>query len=254
MKYTLLGFSQDKLLELTGTLLTSGKEKDPKTNQWRHCKIEKTITLDIFDIHLMRYCIDFRDTGKMVKITHEGKDYFWINYASIIKELPLLFQRPIEVKNQRSKEKQKIAEHFRHLVTVGVLEVHLEKNEQGTFSCYRFNEDILNSLRPSHIKSLHKQLPAIIYLMQNKRNHLTKIGCTKKHPVIRERTLQSEEPEISLLLSFPGNFQVERTLHKLFESQRKRGEWFDLSQKDIQHIKEFAYTNSNDNNEVTIYE
>lgn len=71
-----------------------------------------------------------------------------------------------------------------------------------------------------------------IYLMRNNRNGLTKIGQSLK-PKHRERTLQSEEPEISLLKSWPGLVGTEKQLHERFEACRVRGEWFNLNETQI---------------------
>jgi hypothetical protein len=75
-----------------------------------------------------------------------------------------------------------------------------------------------------------------VYLMYNKRSNLIKIGQSVK-PSFREKTLQSEEPEILLLCTWEAPKMVERELHSEFRSQRKRGEWFDLSFKDLEKIK-----------------
>lgn len=64
--------------------------------------------------------------------------------------------------------------------------------------------------------------------MQNMRNRLVKIGFSKK-PRLREKTLQSEEPEIQLIDVVIGTKSMERDLHSYFERHRVRGEWFDFS-------------------------
>lgn len=78
-----------------------------------------------------------------------------------------------------------------------------------------------------------------IYLMANSRNRYTKIGFTMNKPEFRERTLQSEEPEISLKCWFKGLPEDEIQLHRLFQHKRMRGEWFDLSKEDIDVIKSY---------------
>ena len=75
-----------------------------------------------------------------------------------------------------------------------------------------------------------------VYLMYNTRNDLIKIGQSK-HPNSREKTLQSEEPEIVLLAMWQAPKSVEKELHKKFSSKRKRGEWFHLSFNDLEKIK-----------------
>jgi len=78
-----------------------------------------------------------------------------------------------------------------------------------------------------------------IYLMKNNRNGYTKIGFTKNNPKFRERTLQSEEPEINLILSYKGNLQDEENLHNQFDKKCIRGEWFDLNEEDFKEIADY---------------
>jgi hypothetical protein len=76
-----------------------------------------------------------------------------------------------------------------------------------------------------------------IYLMKNTRNGYTKIGISK-NPKHREKTLQSEEPEIDLIWKkeIPNAIGREIELHKKYSDKRIRGEWFDLTEQDIQNI------------------
>lgn len=78
-----------------------------------------------------------------------------------------------------------------------------------------------------------------VYLMKNELNGRIKIGRTKGEPVYRERTLQSQEPEVNLIFhrEVLRMNETERYLHKMFESKRFRGEWFELSEGDIEKAK-----------------
>jgi predicted GIY-YIG superfamily endonuclease len=78
---------------------------------------------------------------------------------------------------------------------------------------------------------------AFVYLMKNTRNGYTKIGISK-NPKHREKTLQSEEPEIDLIWKkeIPNAIGREIELHKKYSDKRIRGEWFDLTEQDIQNI------------------
>ncbi|WP_161487070.1 hypothetical protein [Clostridium magnum] len=53
MKFTILGYNQAKLVELG---------------------------LDVIDAALLRYFVDFKDSGTMVKETIEGELYYWLHY------------------------------------------------------------------------------------------------------------------------------------------------------------------------------
>lgn len=77
------------------------------------------------------------------------------------------------------------------------------------------------------------------YLMLDSNTSLTKIGRSK-NPRVREMTLQSEKPHISLFAICHKD--VEKKLHSLYDSQRVRGEWFDLSKTEVEHIiKEYGF-------------
>lgn len=80
-----------------------------------------------------------------------------------------------------------------------------------------------------------------VYLMYDERTALIKIGYSIK-PKYRERTLQSDNPLITLLATFPGHRSDETYLHNHFRHFRKRGEWFDLSERDIRFIEKRMYS------------
>ena len=71
------------------------------------------------------------------------------------------------------------------------------------------------------------------YLMKNKRNSLYKIGKSK-NPKHREKTLQSQEPEISIVKIW--NKDIERDLHIKYDEYRVRGEWFKLNKIQVKYI------------------
>lgn len=79
------------------------------------------------------------------------------------------------------------------------------------------------------------------YLMVDSNTGLTKIGFSV-NPKKREVTLQSEKPTISLLKICDNN--VEHELHVKYATKRVRGEWFRLSNKDIDDIvSQYGFAN-----------
>ena len=74
-----------------------------------------------------------------------------------------------------------------------------------------------------------------LYIMVNRRNGFHKIGISK-NVSIREATLQSEEPEIELLKSCKGVMQDEIYFHSKFQHKRLRGEWFNLTKRDVKEV------------------
>lgn len=77
-----------------------------------------------------------------------------------------------------------------------------------------------------------------VYIMFNKHNKYHKIGRSIK-PEYRERTLQGQEPDIELVEKWIASAEVERTLHRKYKEKRMRGEWFDLTENDVEEIKIF---------------
>ena len=105
MQYNFLGFSVSKMMELN---------------------------LDMKDISILRYFVDFRETGKMTYEIVEGEKYYWINYKSIEEEMPYLGlgKRAIMIRMLKLKD-------------LGIL-IHYTKKEGGTYSFYnlgpKYNE------------------------------------------------------------------------------------------------------------------
>ncbi len=97
MKFTLLGFSQQSLVNLG---------------------------LDIIDAMILRYFIDFKATNKMKMEQVDGCTYFWIRYDAVLKELPIL-----------NIKKCTVQARFFKLRDAGVL-THYVKKTCGTYSFF----------------------------------------------------------------------------------------------------------------------
>jgi hypothetical protein len=85
-----------------------------------------------------------------------------------------------------------------------------------------------------------------VYLMHNSRNNLVKIGKSIS-PRHREKTLQAEEPEITMIAVWEASSQLERYLHRLYKDKRLRGEWFNLNYNELLNIKKQVEEYLNDN-------
>jgi len=105
---------------------------------------------------------------------------------------------------------------IRYLVYSGILDkfIELEKN---------INE-----------RSAQKVLDMKTYLLKDTRTNLYKIGRSC-YPFYREKTLQSDYPLIEIVCF--SDMNIESILHKKYELKRIRGEWFNLSNKDVFDIK-----------------
>jgi Meiotically up-regulated gene 113 len=92
-----------------------------------------------------------------------------------------------------------------------------------------------------------------IYLMEDLRNKTFKIGRSKT-PGQRERTLQSEVPQIVIRLSIPAEESNERQLHNRFQNKRLRGEWFALTNEDLVWMVEFLKANGDSSRAMVDYQ
>lgn len=102
MKYTILGFSQEELIK---------KE------------------LDTVDALILRYFVDFKDTGIMSMEIYRDKPYYWIKYEALIKEIPII----------KIKSKDALRRRLKKLEECNVLE-HYHKNVGGSYSFYALGE------------------------------------------------------------------------------------------------------------------
>lgn len=117
MKYNIMGFYQPRAVELG---------------------------LDSNDLLVLRWFVDYRDTNKMRQIVINNKVFYWVNYATVLEELPVL-----------KVSKQTLARrYFGNLVRANVLE-HERVTEGGCFSyyCYGLNYDTLVYLSGGCVKN-----------------------------------------------------------------------------------------------------
>ena len=78
-----------------------------------------------------------------------------------------------------------------------------------------------------------------IYVMKDNHTGHYKIGRSKS-PTQREATLLSQKSSIELLFFFPGTINQEKMLHEIFRDKWLRGEWFELTEEDLQSIKKIG--------------
>lgn len=101
MKYTIMGFSQRQAQELR---------------------------LDTTDLLILRWIADFAGTDRIKKIMVEGRQYFWIQYAGLLADLPILNMKKDTLYRRLAKlECKKVLERVTY-------------RENGTYSLYRFGE------------------------------------------------------------------------------------------------------------------
>lgn len=108
MKYTLEGFSQEAALSMRATITENGTAK--------------TIKLDLIDLTIIRWIIDFYPSMKKTII--EGAEYVWLDYLTFVEDMPLL-----------GLSKQSLYKRCIKMVQLGVLK-HATVRNGGTFSYY----------------------------------------------------------------------------------------------------------------------
>ena len=110
MKYNISGFDQSAMIELG---------------------------LNADDLNILRWFIDFKDSGKMLKeyFIEENCFYYWINYNGLIEAFPYLFVNC----NTEETKKKKLQRLLNGNISK-ILKKKLIKNKNGTYTFFALNE------------------------------------------------------------------------------------------------------------------
>jgi hypothetical protein len=92
--------------------------------------------LDCVDAVILRWIVDFRDTGKMKRMLIDEGEFFWINYGTLIESVPITGITNKEV----------LARRMGKMCDCGLMLKHVEKSAQGTYTYFRFNAEVLESM------------------------------------------------------------------------------------------------------------
>ena len=111
MKFTINGFSQEKLIEYG---------------------------LDAVDALILRYFVDFKDSGDMVIEIVNNKPYYWVKYDKLMESIPII----------NLKSKDALRRRFKKLENSKVL-IHFQKKRGGNYSFYGIGENYKYLLRKS---------------------------------------------------------------------------------------------------------
>lgn len=88
----------------------------------QHKAIEIGLTLE--DMLILRYFVDFKDSGNMICEVINGENYYWLKYEGIIKELPIL-----------SMKKDSVYRRLKRMCNLNVLK-HKTVKKSGNYSFY----------------------------------------------------------------------------------------------------------------------
>ena len=88
--------------------------------------------LDVTDLTILRWFVDFMHSNRISKVMHDGKEYCWIKYDGLLTDMPIL-----------GIQKKMLAIRLKKLVDAGVL-IHATKKVGGTFSLYAIGDNYTN--------------------------------------------------------------------------------------------------------------
>jgi len=77
---------------------------------------------------------------------------------------------------------------------------------------------------------------SVVYVVKSNLNGLVKIGTTTNFKKRRSNIENSSGSDIEVLAMFYGSLDLEKQLHRQFADKRKRGEWFQISDDDLNAI------------------
>lgn len=115
LRFSILGFAQERALAI------------------RAMNGAKELRLDVTDLLLLNQIADFPNRKYVMKVIEGNKIFFWMSYAEILSELPIL-----------NLKKQALRDRFDKLVTLGLLEKITNKTNNKAF--FRLT-DLYESLR-----------------------------------------------------------------------------------------------------------
>ena len=104
LRFSILGFAQERVVEV------------------RAINGTKELRLDVTDLLLLNQIADFPNRSSVMKIIEDDKIFFWMSYAEILEELPIL-----------NMKKQALRDRFDKLVILGLLEKRIGKTSNMTF-------------------------------------------------------------------------------------------------------------------------
>lgn len=184
-----------------------------------------SINLDTSDLRWTRYLASFS-----TYISKEFDSYDPIDgFNGFMKHSRTLFEQ-LDFFTLTSKEVEQIIKNNDELLVSndrGVIVVKYQDKLETYRDFYSHDAPILNRERENRV-----------YLMYSGTNNSIKIGRSI-NPSLRERTLQSEDPQLGIITCWIAPVKVEKELQKLMESKRVRGEWFNLNFGDLKQIRKY---------------
>lgn len=180
------------------------------------------------------------DTPRTFKNNTKDKDEFYVSYGDMVRQMKRI---PSTVDWEYAKRLPSVSSYKKKFGLAkwqDMMEKFLEYAEEKEEW-----QDVIplfpkTTIETKEIKSANNQ-ECYVYFMHDTKTLCYKIGISNE-PDWRERTLQSEKPSIKLIAAkkFVNRriaANIEKALHESYSHKRKRGEWFNLDQEDIEEIK-----------------
>lgn len=177
MRNSILGFNQAYAASLYKVVEKSGKEV--------------TLKLDVNDLTILRWLVDFSHTGKMETISMDGKLFYWVSYNKVIEDLPLL-----------NIGKDMLYRRLKKMVELDILTYYSKSGGQAYFG---FGSNYASMLSSEYVENSEgsEKIPSVL---ENNPSNLGKnsVPTSEKNPTNR-------------LLN---NSQLDKTLNNKKESKK----------------------------------
>lgn len=178
MKYSILGFNQEKVLQFQREEMHNGKAK--------------LISIDVIDLIILREISDFMNRKKIIKYIVYDKTFCYVKYSVIIDDLPI-----INIKQQA------LVDRLEKLCSFGFLEKHVVKNQAGSFPAFRIGEAY--EMIAYSDDSSHTYQNTSANVSKYKCNIINNNNSNKCIENNNKSTINKEEKEIDKSISKKGN-------------------------------------------------
>lgn len=171
MRYSIIGFNQEKILSIRKIVTKNDKEVE--------------IKLDVTDLLILQDIADFMNRSKVIKHTIDDKIYFSMQYQTILEDLPIL-----------TIQKQALADRIDKMSILGLLEKKVIKNQCGTFTAFRLSEqyeNLLYSRTSSQTTPTSSQLQVQECSTTNHNTNITNNSFIVNKEEIKENTKRKKE-------------------------------------------------------------
>ena len=188
MRYSILGFNQQRVLSLSAIV---------KDNKGEDC----VLTLDTNDLLILNLIADFPNRVDVKKIMKYNKVFFWASYKEIIDELPILNIKKQALANRFDKlEKMHLVE--REYIAVDA------KHQNATFFCLTKTYESLLYERGGYRSEIRD---GIVVEYDTHNNNITNDNNNKEKEILKEKKSNDDEFVDRIYAMYPSKCPVRNT-------------------------------------------